>query len=460
MYRGGKIRNSLPGGTVVDDPSSHRQYSRVNLPRKNDDSMAFNIRQLVIFIALMTFANSLFNSLASENGYGYPYATFLAFPQDKYGDLIKYPLSFPGAPFQGVDGWAPLYQKYLNHNDYLGIEAFFQPGKVSNLQGPPLVIVLTLILRWIIWMTNPSFTIYFFIFATTIPLVAFMAALYKRVAWYWLTLGLLISYPFLFMITRGNYGSAIPSIVLIFSMVNCLRKKYPLLTAFLIAIAINMRPNSAIFICLLFTYGSFFNTFRYVLYCVLFAFLTAITSYCTAHWLYPDYTFNNMILGLEQYYKLYVIDGLGLSYGSSFWGILQCLHFGWPAFDISHLDKILILVCLIIAAFALALFRRHLITPENFIMLVCLDYCLFSSPVFADYHLLCLFGMLLLWALKEDSNLGADATWMEKVGICLLLSPKNYLFFGTVSAQVVLNPEILLLLIIYRLCKATKLAFI
>ena len=165
-----------------------------------------------------------------------------------------------------------------------------------------------------------------------------------------------------------------------------------------------------------------------------------------AHNLYPDYTFSNFRHALSVYHSVYVNQASGIAYGSSLLGALVVLnalyHLGATVTTLEIVT--VVLAVLYVATLGYLALRNKLKTIEYIFILVSI-YALFSG-IFGDYHLIVFFAIAMLIARLSDEHVNEfkpEYTALAAATI-LLLSPKNYLFSGDISLQVVLNPMILI----------------
>jgi len=130
-----------------------------------------------------------------------------------------------------------------------------------------------------------------------------------------------------------------------------------------------------------------------------------------------------------------------LASGSSFFGGLKSL-FGY--------SKYFELIALVIGAFLLFcstffMFNRKLSKPI-YLFILCALYTLCSS-VFGNYHLMVFLGPILILYILSNKTLYDSPTLVSERDFLIIffscifvLIPKNYLMFGDVSFQVILNP--------------------
>jgi len=385
----------------------------------------------------LTLVNALFNSLASSVGLGYPLSTFLFKPWDLFGDLFKVAVTYPGPPLNIDPELAPLFTPHT--------EA--ESGGISNLNATPLVSLMYMSVRHALTVIHPIGVLAMFVASWIVPLgLLVLTHCRSRLLSAAMMCVLLVSYPTLFAITRGNLGAGLTSTVLITALVFTYARKFPLLVATLIAVAVNMRPNTMIFMLLPFLAYTPRDAVKYALWALGFSAAIAVVSFLTVTSLYPAYTLSSFSHAVGLYYKHYVIGDWGLAYGSSFFGLAKSVVRFLPY------DYNLAIINTAVAAFwgatlllALALFQFERLGRRSILFVLCAIYTLASS-VFADYHLLVFFGVVLLYSDQNHVPWGSLAPADKAALLCaaLMLAPKNYVFSQNwVSMQVLLNPLIL-----------------
>ena len=385
----------------------------------------------------LTLSNALFNSLASSVGLGYPLSTFLFKPWDLFGDLFKVAVTYPGPPLNIGPELAPLFTPHT--------EA--ESGGISNLNATPLVSLMYMSVRHALTAIHPIGVLAIFVGSWTIPLgLLALTRCRNRLLSTALLCALLISYPTLFAITRGNLGAGLTSTALITALVFTYERKFPLLVATLIAVAVNMRPNTIIFMLLPFLAYSPRDAAKYAAWALGYSVVIAVASFLTVTSLYPAYTLSSFSHAVGLYYKHYVIGDWGLAYGSSFFGLAKsAVRFLPYDYNLSMINKAVAALWGTTLLLAVALFKYGRLGRRSIFFVLCAIYTLASS-VFADYHLLVFFGVLLVYSDCGQVPWGSMAPADKAALLCaaLMLAPKNYVFFHDwVSMQVLLNPIIL-----------------
>jgi hypothetical protein len=273
--------------------------------------------------------------------------------------------------------------------------------------------------------------------------VAFRFAQSRAEALAWVGLGI-ICYPVLFMASRGNLHAGLTALLLVQALMLGLQRRAPVVAAILLAVAVNIRPNAILFAApLLAFYWPQKWRFGATLAVTGLAILAASLLISTAR--YPEYRLGSILAGLESYAAIYVVANWGMQYGSSLFGALRALYGSYhPGLVTAATLSSLLLLGGGVAAWAM---KR--IDDALLLFLAATAYCL-GSTVLGDYHLMAFLVVPLALAptYLRGTALEDKLKTVVLVAVCLILSPKNYLFYGAprrpTSLQVVLNPAILM----------------
>lgn len=422
--------------------------ARAAIPRAPDaaDDPASSLLRIVL---AFTAANALFNSLAVELGLGFPYTTFLADPADLFGDFFKVVLSYPGGHDVAIGNLFGLHHLLTGFvasgYDPRSPIGGADPGSITLLHLTPLSTLLDLIAMHAMGLLDPVL-----LFLALVAAMLGYAAILLRLAargssstWPWLAAAML-SYPMLMVLTRGNLLAGATDFLILHAMLLALRGRAPLLAAVVLGLAINIRPNAAIFALPLIALSSF--RLRSAGALLGATSTTFAASLALDGRLYPAYDMAGFLAGLQRYYALYVAEDDGLGYGSSLFGAAKMLLGRHP-----HLDLAAAAVGGIIGLVAVPLLGGRRIARSTCLFLICASYCL-GSAVFADYHLLVFLIVPIAQSLDGDIvDLGAARAGpappelVAFLASCMMLVPKTYVFAGDdISDQVLLNPLLLL----------------
>lgn len=400
--------------------------------------------------------NSLYNSLASAFGVGFPHTTFLFTPSDLFADYFKAVFSYPGSEnirLEGTSRLSKLLVGYLHENPYGSVDNLAL-GKLSNLHGMPLPTLWALGNVRLMAVVAP-FKLFFLMSVPVLFGLYFIlhkVSLTARDRLIWCTLAA-ISYPMLFVATRGHLMAGMITVLLLAFVMLMYTNTHQWLAFLLLAIVVNLRPNTIIFASLLLITQPR-NIIRNCLFFGFTALAIFLCSFLLATNIYPDYTFENFSIAVSIYHATYVAGSAGLAYGSSLLGGLKVL-FGYHRFF--ELGILAIGLVTLVAFSVLLHFGK--LSRVCYVFIVCALYALCPS-VFGDYYLLIFIAPLLCLYLGSISELSAGASWSNSdlaifLVSVLLLAPKNYVFMrGGVSPQVLINPMLLLAAVVFCLQQA------
>lgn len=333
---------------------------------------------------------------------------------DRASDFLKVVLNFPGPPVANGP-WAAVVAKYIASPDYKGL--------IDLFHLPPLSMFTTLLARWAFAWISPV-TLYLGLTAALLLTIAYVTLRYTQdVFW---AICALASYPVLMIVDRGNLYAAVASITAIAAL---FRRKPDTIGALLFAVAISIRPNVLIGALPLMLWNP-----RFTIKTVALTGAISLASLAGAHALYPAYTLNSFIAGLESYKTYYANTPDGGIFGSSVFGVLFAL--GVPDFLTATLIGLLPLPLAIVA------WVRGKMRYEDFTF-VCLSVSALMTAGFRDYHLLVFLVPLVL--ARSRVTIASSL---------LLLAPKGLWMIGYYTVQIFINPAIMLITSGYLVAKA------
>jgi hypothetical protein len=367
---------------------------------------------------------------------------------DLFGDFFKVILSYPGATeisFNRSFGFFYTLTDWANNTYNYGINGL-DTNTVTHFHMPPLSTVFSLTCLHLMHYIPAQIE-----FALVVLLAVF--ALYKisreigsnnKETALWMG-SILLSYPFIFAIQRGNMFYIASSIFLILYIVFIFKNKFKYLDVLLLALAVNIRPNAIIFIFALMIINDGQRAKRFVLF-LFSSFAIFLISFYFANLMYPEYTFTNFTRGLGLYHHAYVAGSLGNPNNSSLFILIKLL-LGY------HRPEELLGVAIpgIIIFYAFWLFIKNKLNSIEYIFIICSCYML-SSTVFADYHLLVFLAPILILSIRDSNqallpftknNIYQSASLIF-ITCCFLISPKNYLYLDRISVFELLNPIVAL----------------
>lgn len=400
-----------------------------------------------LLIIFFTFINGFFNSICVELGLGVEYTTFLFNPNDFMADLLKGALSFPGPDIAGVSRWNELYQKYYYDNPYK-FEIDLSAMEKTNLHGTPFMTSFYLLVRYL--LSFMSLTKIFIIFQT-LWIFPLLALAYKNsrnaTIRFYLCISVILSYPFLFALTRGHVPSGITGVCVIASILLAYRKKSPLIIIILLAIAINIRPNLIVFCALPFLSWNYRQAFAIGVAAGICSILIFFIFLHISNHFYPSYTLNNFIKALSIYHYHYILRDDGLAYGSSLLGAIKLFgKFFSVDMPVAIIEKVIYFLSLICYGLWMIIVSIKKLNKLDAIFIF-LSLSALSTGALGDYHLLAFLGILMIYAkfLAYNSDEIELSCFSIIICTCLLLVPKNYFFYEGASLQVIANPLIMIL---------------
>lgn len=301
---------------------------------------------------------------------------------------------------------------------------------ITHLFVPPLTTSYCLLTAALMRRVDPSL-----IFLGTLAMLAgYWLYLVRRFVPHAHALGVLVlgvvAYPTLTMVTRGNVYAGATALLIMHAMLLARAGERPVLSALLLAVAVNIRPNAGLFLLPLLAMQPDWRR-------ALFAFAAGAAalfalSLAVAHRLYPDYTLTTFLAALAQYHRYMVEQVQGIGYGSSLYGGLALL-FGPARWQEAAGGAVALAI---VAGGAIAHWRRPL-EAGPLLFLTMAAYTI-GSAVLVDYHLIVFLLPIML------AEVTTPAARVATVASVLMLAPKNVATIGAWSVQLVLNPLILI----------------
>ena len=433
---------------------------------KNEDIMSILLdKRHLPFVAIIffVFLNAFFNSMATAYGYGhYPLNTFLFYAEDLHADLIKMSLGyFQDGKTYDISSWVEPYHHYYK----LWQEGFFQKNHLNNSHMPPLSFTIGWIVSLLLQRTTPLIviSIYYTLVVITIILIAIHFKR-KRYDIYILSLGMLISYPVLFVLTRGNIFAFINSITILLFIYLLLKRQYLWLAVILLSVSINIHPNAILIASLLFLLP-IRNALKYSAITIIVSATIFFTSLYLSHVIDPGYTLNSFLSGLKNYTHLYLEGNLGVLFNNSLYGMIRTFLIAWKIHLASpwliYLNTAIATMGIFTLLLSIYFVHGRRLTPYEFSFVTLGIYTL-TSAVFAVYHLIPYFVFLLMpFVISDTKKLSPKHFSLIILVSVFLLIPKNYIFvyflFGHIlSIETILNPLVLSFAIGYILFSAKK----
>jgi hypothetical protein len=416
--------------------------------------MKNNTTKLALIGIIIIFLFSAINALFYSIGYAFSFKTgTYIITGDYLADLFKIALSYPklrGLVESGQVTFppflAPLLNVYYKYVAYHGVDGL-SAGQLTHFHLPPLT-------TGFILLSISAFAFFGFIYTPILLVISVIGLLFyattkicsRRLDGLLLFGAVIISYPFIFFLQRGNFLAFYAFIFTTIAVIG-LARNIQVTPVVLMAIAVNIRPNLAVFVPLFYFLPNR-NLVR-PLAVLCFALFIFIGSAYLVNRSYPEYTLENFLKGLEIYKEMYVIGDWGFGYSISFYTLLKLIS---KLFTITVDFNLTIFVLgiggLISMAYVYTLYGFRLIQKESLLFLLATISMLFT-PVFADYHLL-VFALPAMFAIAKvaDDNNKHEYVWnsngMMFVACCIMLSPANYIGYEGLYAAAMLKIPLVL----------------
>ena len=440
--------------------NTHSIYEKIRSRclRNEKEYLAFCIITILLLLGLNSFY------YVFKEAMGFSRGTFFFDVNDRFADIIKMALSYKYILLkcqdltENIGRLSQIYQSYFYNNPYTNN---INSGTITHFHITPLSTLLNIAVAVAVGNGNSPRIILsmLFIFCMSIAFISTYTIVKSVKKSMVLTTLILISYPLLFTITRGNYFGLICGTGII-SFLNALfiNRKIDLFTVLLVGVAINIRPNAAV---LLVGLPLLLGIKKSILPAVKILLLSAtlfFVSYVIVNMVYPSYTIHNFLSALSVYSRMYVDSGWGDRFNSSLFSVVK---------EIGHMVKLgdgtikVIFSGISLAAISWLfklVFQKRVIC-EYFPFILSSVYVMFT-PVLGDYHLLVFVVPIFLIYLGWQSWKSYQKELLiVTISTILILVPKNYLYWhshGGVSFQVFINPTILFCTTIYLLYKNEK----
>ena len=423
------------------------------------DAVSNQIINGIAIVFIFTAINAIFYSI----GYAFSFKTGTYIIRGDYlADLYKISLSYPKARelfesgnLVSPDFLSPLLNIYYKYT-YQGIEGL-SSNQLTHFHLPPLTTAF-------IFLQIIAFSLIGFLGATTLLLIATFSSIIivsklaiKKDA-YLFSLLIFISYPFIFLLQRGNF-IAFFSFVLILLAVITLKKGRVFVPIVLIAIAVNFRPNLIVYTALLYFWPC--RSIARPVLSVVLAFIIFAIALFLDNYIYPNYTFDNFIKGLKIYNLLYISGDWGFGYSSSLFTLFKFIFklIGIEFFA-SYAINFQIAFTMTGLVYFAWLYNKEKIGDIVFVFLLT-AISMLGTPIFADYHLLLFIipAILVLWNRNEkngNNNFQIKINNIIFITCCFMLSPLNYLNFEGLYVFNLLKTLTVSGVMIYLICKQNQ----
>ena len=406
----------------------------------------FNLLNGAITLNVQTSQN-----LGKQNGY------FLFFiEEDRYADFAKIIFSFSHIFSLENLKFLNVPESWISDLSY--IEVFNSTGANGTMSLPPITIIILTISAYIVKFIGINYTI---VYKTVILLIVLflLIKLIEKLKESPNLIFILFSFPFLFLIDRGNIWAAVSGIFLFFLFKSFISKNTlsNLDLAYFI-LASSFRPNYLVF-GLLFLYrkdvkDSFIEFFKIG---ILYTFVNSI-FFSIAVRIFPDYSFENFMFMVSKYsegeirfdtwnsslhgliYNLYsrFIVGADLIYSESDDNFIKQFILG------PNLNLVIFIFYLSVLFLAYIKLKNQEIDVISFLIVLCSFTAITTSP-FADYHLIIfIFLFFLIYDLQYESKVQS----INLILLSLILLPKVHLLTPDLNFHNLVNVLCLNLLII------------
>lgn len=433
---------------------------------------------LIVYICLPILFLSvqcIFNSLTFAFGNNYWNIAFMD-RGDLFGDFLKYNPAFQidtaniSELIASVsDSFSQKYYSYLTSPAY-GNSIDEIADKTTIFTSPSLSILISLVIANVVVSTSPLITFILVVSLCSFSILYAIRVMTKNslpilIAGI-IQINFLLSYPFLFSVSKGNYLSLITSTFAILAFAFAARSR-KLFASILISSAIIMRPNLLPLILLLpitflhdpqalqakkLVHKSIpYKKYLRHLSLLITVFITVFgLSTLFAYQINSDFNLYNFYSAYKLYDKWYIHGSGGLAFGSSLFGSIKSLLIIISKdinIDRNSINLIKLLTYssgLLISIASIIGYLKGKITYASLSFLI-VSSILLSTPVFADYHLLIFYIPLLSLFSAEYENQSVNF-YTVLLASNILISPFTYYWrfdeFAFASSSVLLRPLI------------------
>jgi hypothetical protein len=363
-----------------------------NLPSLN--------RQIFVLLAGTFLFRILLNEILFSAGL--PSLGLFAPNSDIFADSIKQclaelPITAPLFGAHRVATWPLLFQQYLYHNPYLS-------PMISVYAQPPLADLQLMAVAKTIVLSNPFDALWLqfglYVFLTYVVKLIIDAALGASRSTWLLWGAMLLCYPSVYMLDRGNYHSGYASLGAIFYILTRFTGQLRWLGIAGLSIAINLRPNIVILSLLEFAlipgFGAALKSEIILGLCTLSVWCIALIM---AHAIDVHYSMRAFFTAYGVFQNSYIFNDAGLYSVSLYGGVRAIWHFfgATPSYNPVAASVISDLGIISVALF-LGLAIRGKLTKIEAIFLVS-ALCMLFTPFNAEYHMLKFAAPLLVVAV-------------------------------------------------------------
>ena len=342
---------------------------------------------------------------------------------DRFADSLKVALAQRAvtAPLQHdpvTASWPETVQRYIHFNEYL------QPGMTVQHLPPFSTVLFMGIAALFLWMPPMAIIAALVTGYGTASLALARAA--ERFSGERVILPvfalLMLSYPALFMIDRGNFHSGFTSLLVGFYVLTAVYGRWRAAGWLALALAANIRPNIAIFALLEFGHDRTFRDTAVALAVIgAAALLVGVGSLALAMAVDHTYSMAQFLDSYGWYETRFVRGADGLAWNLSLPNVIKLAHLAIGHRDLY--DPILATgITLLGGVAAMFFFGAHVLRkiPVAQFVFALTALCSMFTPVFAEYHALIFAAPLLLLILKRPQVLRPHALWRGSGVLALL----------------------------------------
>jgi hypothetical protein len=344
--------------------------------------ISFKYKLFVFYLIIWIF--NFFLVVASEPFGGFKLYLFVG-GYDRYADTIKASFSlisnsyFEKNLISGISEGS-LLSTYIN-----GYKSFSYLNH-SNTIFHHTPIVFSFFILFSLFL-KIGINAYFLVFLVSIIIIIIILSYSKFLSnSYFFGIIIITCYPFIFALQRSNFASILNGVLLILAtFLTVLSKKS---SCKFLAFAINIRPNSLIYILSILINRKNFNIIK-IIQIFLYAAIIFLSLLFINSQIYETYNFENFIIALNEYNKLYILGGAGDLYNSSLFILIKLV-----------LPSKFFNLFFIISSIIIFIFSSFILYNENnFVIRSYIASCLymFFTPVFATYHLIIFCTPILLF---------------------------------------------------------------
>jgi hypothetical protein len=375
-----------------------------------------NVELSVAVIAISFSLSCIFYTI-SVAAVGINKPAIFADIDDRFGDLLKISMANIDITRRCVEeknedfqNWPELYKFYLLRNPYLFMYSRFGVNN-AIYQFPPLSLLYTRIVAREIVVFGPTQTLIqqFAIYFGLVLAAAFFLnkKLYysKRTALFFAFV-FLCSMPVLTSYSRGHFYSAYAGLATVLYILTSREKKYRIFGLFMLAIAINIRPNLIVFLIMeTLSSSGVRNSIKKILQALFVILICYLVSFYIIAKDCPDYTIRGWFSALNAYSEVYIKSDSEISFGCSLLGLVKTLR--WlldihPYYTIVASNIIAFFGLLYAAILILLHISKNLDSLASSYLCAC--YTALFCPYFGHYHFVIFAAPLILSILYDPSK--------------------------------------------------------